>query len=56
MVKVIWDGKRFRSGKRDGARVAKYPNETKGSGSTPSLMGFDDEDQFVVITDGNAYW
>ncbi len=55
MVKVVWDGRKFRSGKRSGAWVAKYPNETTGSGSTPSLMGFGEEDQFVVITDGKEH-
>ncbi|NOR19062.1 MAG: hypothetical protein GQ538_03130, partial [Xanthomonadales bacterium] len=30
-----------------------FDNVNVGSGSTASLMGFDDEDQFVVITDGD---
>jgi hypothetical protein len=30
-----------------------FENVNVGSGSTASLMGFDDEDQFVVITDGD---
>jgi hypothetical protein len=31
-----------------------FENVNVGSGATASLMGFDDEDQFVVITDGDA--
>jgi hypothetical protein len=31
----------------------KFENVNIGSGSTASLMGFGEEDQFVVITDGN---
>lgn len=30
-----------------------FENANVGSGATASLMGFDDEDQFVVITDGD---
>ncbi len=30
-----------------------FENVNVGSGATASLMGFDDEDQFVVITDGD---
>jgi hypothetical protein len=54
MHKVIWDGEQFSTDEEDGAWVAEYPNDLgTGTGSTPSLMGFGEEDQFVVITDGN---
>lgn len=56
MIKVIWNGKKFMTSKNEGAWAVEYPNGTHlGSGSTPSLMGFDDEDQFVVITDGDEH-
>ena len=35
------------------AYTASFQNVNVGSGSTASLMGFGDEDQFVVITDGD---
>lgn len=54
MHKVIWTGKGFSTEEKDGAWTARYRNSTKkGTGATPSLMGFDDEDRFVVITDGD---
>ena len=54
MHKVVWDGDQFSTDEADGAWIAEYPNELGiGTGSTPSLMGFGDEDKFVVITDGN---
>jgi hypothetical protein len=54
MHKVIWNGDQFSTEEADGAWIAEYLNNLGGgTGSTPSLMGFGDEDQFVVITDGN---
>jgi hypothetical protein len=54
MHKVVWTGERFSTDAVDGAWIAQYPNDLGGgTGSTPSLMGFGAEDQFVVITDGN---
>jgi hypothetical protein len=54
MHKVIWTGDGFSTDPADGAWVAQYPNDLGGgTGATPSLMGFGDEDKFVVITDGN---
>lgn len=54
MHKVVWDGDKFSTDATDGAWVAQYSNDLGGgTGSTPSLMGFGDEDKFVVITDGN---
>jgi len=53
MHKVIWQGETFSLDEKDGAWTAAYPNGTgEGTGATPSLMGFGDEDRFVVITDG----
>jgi hypothetical protein len=55
MHKIIWDGQQFSEDEAKGAWRAAYPNSLgRGSGATPSLMGFnDDEHRFVVITDGN---
>jgi hypothetical protein len=55
MHKVIWRDGRFSTVPADGAWTARYPNGTgRGSGATPTLMGFGPEDRFVVITDGDA--
>lgn len=55
MHKVIWTGEGFSTDVKDGAWTARYPNSTgSGTGATPSLMGFGEEDRFVVITDGEA--
>lgn len=54
MHKVVWDGTSLSTDPADGAWSEPYANGTGiGSGATPSLMGFGDEDQFVVITDGD---
>ena len=53
MHKIVWTGEQLSKNTKDGAWTAPYLNEWEhGSGATPSLMGFDNEDQFVVITDG----
>ncbi|MGB1139385.1 MAG: hypothetical protein ACPG1A_00725 [Halioglobus sp.] len=53
MHKVVWTGAKLSTEEADGAWTAAYLNEWgHGTGATPSLMGFGDEDQFVVITDG----
>jgi hypothetical protein len=53
MHKVIWTGSELSVEGKDGAWTAEYMNSWgQGTGATPSLMGFGDEDQFVVITDG----
>jgi hypothetical protein len=53
MHKVVWTGHRLSVDEADGAWTAAYLNGWgQGTGATPSLMGFDEEDQFVVITDG----
>ena len=53
--KVIWTGERFSFDEADGAWSAEYRNGTgRGSGTTPSLMGFGpEEDRFLVIGDGD---
>ena len=53
--KVVWTGERLSLDPADGAWSARYRNGGGGgSGTTPSLMGFgEDEDRFVVIGDGD---
>ncbi len=52
--KVVWTGSRLSLDPADGAWSAEYRNGAGfGSGTTPSLMGFGDEDRFVVIGDGD---
>ena len=54
MHKVVWTGDRLSSDEADGAWTARYRNGWgEGTGATPSLMGFGEEDKFVVITDGD---
>lgn len=51
--KIIWTGDKLSTDEADGAWTAEYRNgHVEGSGATPSLMGFGDEDRFVVFTDG----
>ncbi|WP_299944524.1 hypothetical protein [uncultured Microbulbifer sp.] len=51
--KVVWTGEKLSTDISDGAWTEPYLNQWKhGTGATPSLMGFGEEDQFVVITDG----
>ena len=61
MHKFVWTGRRISDDQKDGAWKAKYeggdwPPAIKagtGTGSTPTLMGFGDgEDRLVLITDG----
>lgn len=71
MRKVIWTGKKLSIDEKDGAWSSPYdfgeqPPVVKvgiGTGSTPTLMGFNsDPDKLVVITDGSnhmklvAFW
>ena len=63
MHKVVWVGERLSTDPEDGAWTVPYDNSWgHGSGATPSLMGFGEEDKLVVITDGAqqmnvvAYW
>lgn len=63
MLKIVWNGKTLSTDEKDGAWSAEYesmPGEkalalgaiSRGSGTTPSLMGFgDDPDKLVVIAD-----
>jgi hypothetical protein len=54
MHKLVWTGGRLSQDESDGAWIAPYRNgKGGGTGSTPSLMGFGEEDRFVVITDGD---
>jgi len=54
MHKVVWTGDALSTDPADGAWTAEYRNGMgEGSGATPSLMGFGDEDRFVVLTDGD---
>jgi hypothetical protein len=61
MHKLVWTGSKLSDDPKDGAWKAPYeggdwPPAIKagtGTGSTPTLMGFgDDEDKLVLITDG----
>jgi hypothetical protein len=55
MHKIVWTGVKLSQDESDGAWLAPYRNgKGGGSGSTPSLMGFGEEDRFVVITDGDV--
>ena len=71
MHKLVWTGSQLSSSDADGAWVSEYPGGNwapavkvgTGTGSTPTVMGFgDDEDHLVVITDGQdrmhltAFW
>jgi len=63
MHKVVWAGDRLSIDEADGAWTEPYLNGWGfGSGAGMSLMGFGDEDKFVVITDGEElmnvvlYW
>ena len=70
MRKVVWDGDKLRNDTASGAWQSRYDSDLNGgergrlgSGSTPTLMGFQEgEDQLVVITDGSkvmnlvAFW
>jgi hypothetical protein len=71
MRKLVWTGDRLSDDPADGAWTAEYdggdwPPAIKagtGTGSTPTLMGFgEDEDRLVLITDGSnrmklvAFW
>ena len=54
MHKVVWTGDKLSVDPADGAWTAEYRDGTgDGTGATPSLMGFGDEDRFVVLTDGD---
>lgn len=52
---IRWTGQGWSQAQADGAWREPYPNGAgNGSGSTPTLMGFGDDDRFVVITDGDV--
>lgn len=61
MRKVVWTGHALSEDPADGAWRSEYKSQSgliggarvgSGSGATPSLMGFGDEDKLVIITDG----
>lgn len=53
MHKLVWENQQLSTDPAAGAWTAPYANDWgHGSGATPSLMGFEAEDRFVVITDG----
>jgi len=54
--RVVWTGEELSLDAEDGAWTVRYSNSLEfGTGATPSLIGFEeDEDKFVVITDGDA--
>ena len=62
MRKLVWTGTTLSANESDGAWASPYDNSlqkppiisfSNGTGSTPTLMGFgDDPDKLVVITDG----
>jgi hypothetical protein len=53
MHKLIWTGDQLSTEAGEGAWTSPYRNGWgHGTGATPSLMGFGEEDRFVVITDG----
>jgi hypothetical protein len=55
MHEVVWTGARLSSDPADGAWSEPYSNTGgNGTGATPTLMGFGDEDRFVVLTDGDV--
>jgi hypothetical protein len=69
MRKLVWDGKKLSDKEADGAWKSEYdyvPNPkafSRGSGNTPTLMGFGpDEDKLVVVSDAGeqikiiAFW
>ena len=66
MLKAAWNGKKLSIDEKDGGWSAGYNNMdpktaiakgaiSRGSGTTPALMGFgDDEDKLVIIADADA--
>jgi len=63
MLRVQWTGEKLSLDPDDGAWSAPYPNEVgNGSGTTPTLMGWGEEDRLVLIGDGSrqvnliAFW
>lgn len=75
LIKAIWNGRKLSTNPRDGAWESEYNTTSaekslalgaisRGSGSTPTLMGFgDDPDKLVIIADADekgtnavAFW
>jgi hypothetical protein len=52
--RILWTGAGFSTDESKGAWRIEYPPGTRGSGTTPVLMGFGDkEDHLVVVADGS---
>jgi hypothetical protein len=61
MHRVQWTGKQLSLEKDDGAWSESYPQGARGSGTTPILLGwYEDEDHLVLVGDGEqslmAFW
>ncbi len=61
MARVQWTGNDFSINPADGGWIAPYPPGRSGSGTSPALMGWGDEDKLVIIADGEnknltAFW
>lgn len=61
MRKLVWTGQDLSDKTADGAWTSSYKTGKSGAASTPSLMGFDNShDKLVVIVDGEnnlaAFW
>lgn len=61
MRKLVWTGQELSANTADGAWTSSYKTGKSGAASTPSLMGFDNsQDKLVVIVDGEnnlvAFW
>jgi len=54
MHRIMWMGDDFSLREEEGAWTEPYSNSRGlGTGATPSLVGFGEQDRFVVITDGD---
>jgi hypothetical protein len=55
MHRILWMGDDFSLDEADGAWTEPYSNSRGlGTGATPTLAGFGDDDKFVIITDGDV--
>jgi len=54
MARVQWTGDELTLDPEKGAWTASYPSGPRGSGTTPVLMGFGEEDRLVLIGNGVA--
>ncbi|MDB5970040.1 MAG: hypothetical protein JWQ90_2490 [Hydrocarboniphaga sp.] len=60
--RVQWTGKKFSRDEADGAWRVAYDSGPRGSGTSPNMMGWgDDEDKLIILSSGTepyvmAYW